>query len=116
MSPEQEPEITDRLVRLEPAERIETLRTESIATIKNVLGCSTDRAASVLKAFENRKLIEPGISPRGGQLDQRGPAASGAAKMKSAFSRIRPFGAVEHRALFPAREIPHGAPTFELAE
>jgi hypothetical protein len=71
LSPAQKQKISQKLIALDSAQ-LDTLKEESITTIKSVLSCSDDEAATVLKSFEDQKLIQAKMTP-GGALDTPKP-------------------------------------------
>jgi hypothetical protein len=62
LSPAQKQKISQKLIALDCA-GLETLKKESITTIKGVLSCSDDDAATVLKSFQDQKLIQARMTP-----------------------------------------------------
>ena len=64
-------QIAEMLIGIEPAEGMETLRTDGTQAIKSMIGCSEQEAGAILKHFEDRGFIEPQVTTRGGTLDQR---------------------------------------------
>lgn len=69
---EHEQKVVKALSALSPSKTAETLRAESIEVIEQVLGCSNEEAAMILRDREARKLIVANIS-HGGELDARRP-------------------------------------------
>ena len=67
-----EQQLIERVLRIAPAETSGTLKTEACDVIAGALNCSADRAAAVLKDFENRGLIKIGVATPAVQgLDRR---------------------------------------------
>ena len=63
--------IVKALIAVQPAETAEALRARSADAIKDLLGCPFDEAATIVKDYEDSKIVELQITPRGGQLSPR---------------------------------------------
>ena len=64
LSPVQKQKVSQKLIGLDSAQ-LDTLKEKSITTIKGLLSCSDDEAATVLKGFEDQKLIQAKLTTPG---------------------------------------------------
>jgi hypothetical protein len=72
LSPDQERQVSDALVAIGEMETEQSLRAEGINTIQRALHCSAEEAQGIISDLQDRRFVEPSITP-GGQLDARRP-------------------------------------------
>ena len=72
VTPNQEEQICDALIRLGWLETEQALHIEGVRTVRDVLQCSIEDAKTVLGDVRARKLVDVDITS-GGQLDARKP-------------------------------------------
>ena len=72
LTPDQEKQICEVLIKLGWLETEHGLHGESVSAIRGLRQCSSDDAIAILRDLRVRKLIDLEITP-GGQLDARKP-------------------------------------------